>query len=99
MGPNAFVLRYFEEAGDDRLLLINLGRDLHFNPAPEPLLAPPEGQRWDLVWSSEDVRYGGCGTPRLDGKENWRIPGEAAVFLRPTQAPDQDGATEFGEVP
>ena len=29
-------------SGDDRLLLVNLGRDLHLDPAPEPLLAPPE---------------------------------------------------------
>ncbi len=42
LGPDAFVLRFFAEDGDDRLLVMNLGRDLLFDPAPEPLLAPPE---------------------------------------------------------
>jgi maltooligosyltrehalose trehalohydrolase len=79
----AFVLRYFGEGGDDRLLLVNLGRDLHFDPAPEPLLAPPAGRRWAVRWSTEDPRYGGCGTAPPDTEENWRIPGEAAVVLAP----------------
>ena len=39
------MLRFFGDGGDDRLLLVNLGRDLHLDPAPEPLLAPPEGTR------------------------------------------------------
>src|SRR5206468_8605115 len=41
LGDDAFVLRYFGDAGEDRLLCINLGRTVHFDPAPEPLLAPP----------------------------------------------------------
>src|SRR5262249_19239688 len=45
LGPEAFVLRFFEHpggtGGQDRLLLVNLGRDLKLEPAPEPLLAPP----------------------------------------------------------
>ncbi len=41
LAPEAFLLRFFGEKGDDRLLLVNLGRDLHLDPAPEPLLAPP----------------------------------------------------------
>jgi maltooligosyltrehalose trehalohydrolase len=81
LGERAFVLRYFAEDGNDRLLLVNLGRDLHFDPAPEPLLAPPEGKAWEILWSSEDVRYGGCGTAPLDTKEGWYLPGEATVAL------------------
>ena len=69
--------------GDDRLLLVNLGRDLHLDPAPEPLLAPPEGRRWSVLWSSEDPRYGGGGTVPPETEDNWRIPGEAAVVLVP----------------
>jgi maltooligosyltrehalose trehalohydrolase len=80
---DAFVLRFFGEAGDDRLVLVNLGRDLHLDPAPEPLLAPPEGRAWELLWSSEDPRYGGCDTAPVESEENWRIPGEAAVVLIP----------------
>jgi maltooligosyltrehalose trehalohydrolase len=83
LGEHAFVLRYFVEGGADRLLVVNLGRDLHLAPAPEPLLAPPEGKRWQTLWSSEHPRYGGCGTPPLDTDDNWRIPGEAAVVLAP----------------
>ncbi len=42
LGPEAFVLRFFGVYSDDRLLVVNLGSDLHLDPAPEPLLAPPE---------------------------------------------------------
>ena len=34
LGPEAFVLRYFGEGGDDRLLLVNLGRDLERRSHP-----------------------------------------------------------------
>jgi maltooligosyltrehalose trehalohydrolase len=83
LGRNAFVLRFFAENTADRLLLVNLGRDLHLDPAPEPLLAPPATANWRVLWSSEDPRYGGAGTPPLDTEDNWRIPGEAAVVLAP----------------
>jgi maltooligosyltrehalose trehalohydrolase len=83
LGEAAFLLRYFGEGGDDRLLVVNLGRDLHLNPAPEPLLAPAEGQGWRVLWSSDDLRYGGIGTPPLETEDNWRIPGEVAVALAP----------------
>lgn len=83
LSPHAFVLRFFAENGHDRLLVVNLGRDLHFDPAPEPLLAPPETMRWVTLWSSEDPCYGGSGTPPLETEDNWHIPGEAAVVLIP----------------
>jgi maltooligosyltrehalose trehalohydrolase len=84
LSEHAFVMRYFSPGLDnDRLLVMNLGRDLHFDPAPEPLLAPPAGKQWEKLWSSEDPQYGGCGTAALDSGENWQIPGEAAVLLQP----------------
>ena len=86
LSEEAFVLRYFADDGQDRLLVVNLGRDLHRDPAPEPLLAPPAGKSWEVLWSSEDPRYGGNGTAPLDTEENWRIPGEAAVLLHPVDA-------------
>jgi maltooligosyltrehalose trehalohydrolase len=92
LGPEAFVLRYFGEGGDDRLLVVNLGLDLHFDPAPEPLLAPPAGRRWRTLWSSEDPRYGGCGTFPLDSQLNWRMPGQAAVAL--ISAPESEVSDE-----
>ena len=83
---SAFVLRFFGEESGDRLLVVNFGRDLNFNPAPEPLLAPPENMEWDILWSSETLRYGGLGTPEMEGIDNWRIPGYAAVALIPKKA-------------
>jgi maltooligosyltrehalose trehalohydrolase len=100
LGPAALVLRWFAPApapgtgsaaagaagaaADDRLLVINLGADLELVPAPEPLLAPPAGARWQVLWSSEDPRYGGAGAPPPEDAEgSWRLPGQAAVALRP----------------
>jgi maltooligosyltrehalose trehalohydrolase len=83
--PTAFLLRFITEDDDDRLLFVNLGCDLHFNPAPEPLLAPPENARWEVLWSSENPRYGGHGTPPLDieSGDDWRVPGHATVVFYP----------------
>ncbi|HEY3395755.1 MAG TPA: malto-oligosyltrehalose trehalohydrolase [Lacipirellulaceae bacterium] len=80
-GPEAFILRWFDEAGNDRLGLFNLGRDVDFSPPSEPLIAPPPDRNWTVLWSSEDPRYGGMGTPAFDEKA-WRIPGPAAVIFR-----------------
>ncbi|MBX3623142.1 MAG: malto-oligosyltrehalose trehalohydrolase [Rhizobacter sp.] len=101
LGPDAFVLRFFGEGGDDRLLLVNLGRTLHLDPAPEPLLAPPALGPWRVLWSSQDPRYGGIGTLAPDAAEaergvpgrsvprpfdNWRLQGETTLLLAPRQA-------------
>jgi len=89
----AFLLRYFGGHGDDRLLLVNLGCDLHLDPAPEPLLAPPEQKSWHVLWSSENPRYRGAGTPTVYSEQNWRIPGNAAVVLTPgPRKPSGSGA-------
>lgn len=86
----AFLMRYFSPAfRDDRLLIVNLGADLHLDPAPEPLLAAPSQTRWEKLWSSDDARYGGCGTAALDTEENWIIPGQAAVLLYPIETQEQ----------
>jgi maltooligosyltrehalose trehalohydrolase len=87
LGREAFVLRFFEGAGatsgNDRLLMVNLGRDLELEPAPEPLFAPPEGMRWTLMWCSEDPRYGGAGAAPFPDAGAWRLPGESAVVMIP----------------
>ena len=85
LGEHAFVLRFFgeEEPSDDRLLLVNFGRDLYLRPTPEPLLAPPRRAGWEIQWSSEDPVYGGSGTATLDAEDNWRVLGQAAVVMRP----------------
>jgi maltooligosyltrehalose trehalohydrolase len=83
LGADAFVIRFFAEDGDDRLLLVNLGDELSLAPAPEPLLAPPEGRGWEITWSSEHPRYGGSGWTPLDGEERWRLAAHAACVARP----------------
>ena len=82
LGNEAFALRFFAGGANDCLLVVNLGPDIVLAPAPEPLLAPPAGKAWEILWSSEDPRYGGAGTPPLDTPKGWQIPGRAAVALR-----------------
>jgi len=83
VGPQAFVIRFFAEDGNDRLLVVNLGVDLPLAIAPEPLLAPPDLQHgWIPRWHSEDPRYGGRGAPALESEDGrWRIPAESATLL------------------
>lgn len=83
LGSAAWAQRSFGPAGDDRLLLVNLGPDLHLDPAPEPLLAPSERGPWSVRWSSESRAYGGDGTPEPEDEENWHLPAESAVLLGP----------------
>jgi maltooligosyltrehalose trehalohydrolase len=86
VADEAFVLRYFGEDGDDRLVLVNLGRDYDWAPMTEPLAIPPEGFRWHLLWSSEDPKYGGWGTRAFD-EQKWYLQGHAAIVLasRPSE--------------
>jgi maltooligosyltrehalose trehalohydrolase len=83
LGDEAFVLRFFGDAGDDRLLVINFGTAIRLTTCPEPLLAPPEDMEWNVLISSESYRYGGTGTAQLDTDEGWQLPGQAAVVLTP----------------
>jgi maltooligosyltrehalose trehalohydrolase len=83
LNDRAFLLRFLGGEQGDRLLLVNLGIDLVLRPAPEPLLAPPEGSGWDLLWSSEAPSYGGEGVYLPETPDGWRIPGHAAVVLAP----------------
>lgn len=83
LGAEAFLLRYLGDGGDDRLIVVNLGTSLPLLPAPEPLLAPPEGTRWRLLWHSEDPRYGGNGMAELDTEGSWRLPPQALAVLAP----------------
>jgi maltooligosyltrehalose trehalohydrolase len=75
------VLRFFGEESGDRLLIINLGRTLHFEPCPEPLLATPRKGQWEIFWCSEDPRYRGPGCPPVQQPEGWVIPGHCAVVM------------------
>jgi maltooligosyltrehalose trehalohydrolase len=79
----AWMLRFFSSDGADRLLIVNLGRDLLLGPVPEPLVAPVEDQAWRLLWSSEVPAYDGSGSPAQDGEGDWLIPGQSAAVLAP----------------
>jgi maltooligosyltrehalose trehalohydrolase len=83
LGSEVLALRFFGDRGDDRLVLVNLGRDLNPQIVPEPLLAPPDGCVWETIFSTEAPRYGGGGTGPVETEEGWHIPGHAAVVLRP----------------
>jgi maltooligosyltrehalose trehalohydrolase len=85
LGARAWLLRFFTD-GADRLLIVNLGPDLTLRPAPEPLLAPLEGQAWKILWSSEAPEYGGVGTPPLYRAGYLRIAAESALVLAPAPA-------------
>jgi maltooligosyltrehalose trehalohydrolase len=78
LGGKAFVLRY-----DDRLLLINLGPELRLDVLPEPLLAPPLDQRWQVLWSSDSSDYGGPGIAHIETKGTWVVPAQAAIVMQP----------------
>jgi maltooligosyltrehalose trehalohydrolase len=90
LGPEAFLLRFLGPDGDDRLLIINLGTTLPLLPMPEPLLAPPQGCRWRLLWHSEDARYHGNGMAEPEGEHSWRLPAHALAVLAPQ--PHQENA-------
>lgn len=87
LSDQALVLRFFATDGNDRVLVVNLGRDLMLEAAPEPLLAPVDPETgWQRLWHSEDQCYGGRGAPPLETEDKdkvitWRIPAESATLL------------------
>jgi maltooligosyltrehalose trehalohydrolase len=97
LSDEAFVLRHALGGDEDRVILVNLGGDLHLDPAPEPLLAPPADCTWEVLWSSESVHYGGQGIGPIYGEASWYIPAHAAIVLHPRSRAVIDtppGATE-----
>jgi maltooligosyltrehalose trehalohydrolase len=90
LSASAFALRFSTpDHHDDHLLMVNLGSDLFRESFAEPLLAPPMGTDWTLLWSSENPAYGGGGTPAVLPGECWRLPGESAIVLSP--GPKREG--------
>jgi maltooligosyltrehalose trehalohydrolase len=89
LSHHAFCVRFFQDPPiNDRLLLVNLGPTLSRRHPPEPLLGPVEDMGWRVVWSSEDPRYGGHGTPTPFTRERLWLPARSAVLL----VPDRDAA-------
>ncbi|HKU37043.1 MAG TPA: malto-oligosyltrehalose trehalohydrolase [Polyangiales bacterium] len=82
LSDTCLALRVSAPDGAERLLIVNLANELELRPAPEPLLAPPAGGRWQLRWSSEALRYGGNGVPDAPLDERgWQLPGPAALWF------------------
>lgn len=84
LSEHALALRWFDADHGDRLLLVNLATELAPESIAEPLLAPPRGSGWQLLWSSEPPEYGGQGSfePVADhGRGAWRIQAQCAVLL------------------
>jgi maltooligosyltrehalose trehalohydrolase len=74
LDEHCLALRWFAGGERDRLLIVNLGDDLHFDPVGDPLLASPEGfAKWEVLWASE----------KSNKFEEWRIAAESAILLRP----------------
>ncbi|MEP7050460.1 MAG: malto-oligosyltrehalose trehalohydrolase [Pseudomonadota bacterium] len=88
LGERALCLRFLCPTGD-RLLISNFGADLTLAPAPEPLLAPPDANGWQLLWCSEDYAYDGHGiaAPRDDGV--LVVPARCTLLYGPKQ--EQNG--------
>ena len=84
LSEQALVLRWFDAEHGDRLLVINLDQELPLVPPSEPLLAPSRGATWQLLWSSEEPRYGGHGVTTMvadSGRGEWRLAAQCAVLL------------------
>jgi maltooligosyltrehalose trehalohydrolase len=88
LDPFSCAIRFFGKNGDDRLLLVNFGKDLEYHPIPEPLLAPSEKGFWELIWSSDDPLYGGPGVLNPFRNRGWFLPGQSAVLLRSASKTD-----------
>ena len=84
-----FAIRYFGKGGNDRLLLINLGRDFEYNPIPEPLLAPSFRGAWELIWSSDDPCYGGSGIVPPNQEKGWMLSAQSAHLFKSVSKGDK----------
>jgi maltooligosyltrehalose trehalohydrolase len=85
IGESAFVLRYFADDGDDRLVVVNLGPRLHADPLPEPLLVAPHGRPWRVVFSTESEKYDGWGVAATETEnDGWWLAPESLTFLAPS---------------
>jgi maltooligosyltrehalose trehalohydrolase len=90
LSDRALVLRFFGR-DSERLLIINFGADLLLAPVPEPLLAPPQGHQWQMVFSTENPHYSGGGIAAIRLEEGWRIEAEAATVFASQPSGADDG--------
>jgi maltooligosyltrehalose trehalohydrolase len=85
LSDDCFILRFFFAdpiKGElDRLLVVNFGPYLEMIHIPEPLLAPSRGKQWTLLWSSEQLGYGGTSAICPITSDGWHIAEETAFLL------------------
>ena len=86
LADDLFVLRFFGGAEGDRLVIVNLGRDRAFSSIAEPLVAPSQEGPWTVLWSSDDVVYGGEGVAPFDRGDGLYIAGQCTVVLTTSKA-------------
>jgi maltooligosyltrehalose trehalohydrolase len=91
LAPRTLALRFGTGTGADRLLIVNLGDDVDAGIAAEPLIAPPRAG-WRILFSTEDARYGGAGTPALGDDGRILVLGSSAIVLAPAQTEKPGGA-------
>jgi maltooligosyltrehalose trehalohydrolase len=89
IGPDAFLLRYVTGGMGDRLVLVNLGSDLDLSQLAEPLLAPPEDAGWKISLSTEEPRWGGCGTADIEKFDRITLLGHSALVLAASPASEE----------
>ena len=71
-------------------------------PRPSRSWRLPLRCRWELMWTSETVRYGGRSTPAVETPDGWNLPAETAVVLRAVGAAgceDCEGSRPLGKGP
>ncbi len=94
LGEASFVVRYEGRSErEDRLMVVNLGKECRYAPISEPLLAAPPEMDWKVIWSSESLEYGGSGTPPPAADDGWNLPGWSTLVLA---AAGQTTGTERG---
>ena len=81
LNEHAFVVRWSSHESGDRMLLVNLGGQMPLRAIAEPLLAPPHGRRWRMIWSSEDPLYGGLGAVAPNQDQGWQMTAHSAALL------------------
>src|SRR5262249_9055599 len=83
---------------DDRLLLVNFGDRQVLHPVSEPLLSPPLGYCWDLLWTSESPRYGGAASASVGTQARWILPAESTTGMRPPQREEEEAAPSIKDL-
>lgn len=83
-GPHVLLLRFCGTTpAADRLLVINLSHDVNLAPLPQPLVAPPDGHEWQMLFCSEALEFGGSGAARCEPPTHVVATGHAATVFAP----------------